>query len=131
MQDNETGLIWEVKRNLNGVKINDNPNDADNTYTWFGCNQYFISFLNSSNWGGFSDWRLPTAEELKTIVVFNTKNPAINTTYFPNTQSSSYWSSTTHDYNSGLAWCVNFYHGRGNDSSKNSFNYVRAVRGGR
>jgi hypothetical protein len=131
VQDNETGLIWEVKRNLNGVKINDNPNDADNTYTWFGCNQYFISFLNSSNWGGFSDWRLPTAEELKTIVVFNTKNPAINTTYFPNTQSSSYWSSTTHDYNSGLAWCVNFYHGRGNDSSKNSFNYVRAVRGGR
>jgi hypothetical protein len=95
VQDNETNLIWEVKQNKDGVKDYGNPNDADNTYIRFECDKKFIKALNGANWGGFSDWRLPSEEELKTLVDFNGRKPTINTAYFPNTQSSFYWSSTT------------------------------------
>jgi len=34
VQDNVTGLIWEMKNNLDGTPDYSNPHDADNTYTW-------------------------------------------------------------------------------------------------
>lgn len=43
---------------------------------------------------GFTDWRLPTAEELMSITNFSRRDPAIDVTYFPNTSLGSYWSST-------------------------------------
>lgn len=38
IRDNVTGLIWEVKHNLDGVQNYDDPHDADNTYTWYDSN---------------------------------------------------------------------------------------------
>jgi len=134
--DNETNLIWEVKQNKDGIKDYDNPNDADNTYLRFECDKKFIKALNGANWGGFSDWRLPSEEELKTLVDFNGRKLAINTAYFPNTQSSFYWSSTTDKDNDGTM--VNFGYGPSDYSygygydghyGKRSSLYVRAVRG--
>ena len=119
--DNETNLIWEVKQN---------PNDADNTYTWDESNQKFINALNAAHFGGFSDWRLPSRGELKTLVDSNRKNPAIDTAYFPDTQSSFYWSSTTFAYGTGYAWGVSFYYGYDGLNLKRLSYYVRAVRGG-
>ena len=146
-QDNVTGLIWEVKTNKDGAKNYNNPNDADNTYTWYDSNpatnggdagtpgngtdtEDFINALNAANFGGFSDWRMPTREELRSIVNYGKYNPAIDTAYFPGTLASSYWSSTTYALSTSYAWHVDFYHGYGNLSSKSSSYYVRAVRGG-
>ncbi|RPJ78967.1 MAG: hypothetical protein EHJ94_08720 [Deltaproteobacteria bacterium] len=39
VKDNVTGLIWEMKSNLNGALNYNDPHDADNTYTWYDSNQ--------------------------------------------------------------------------------------------
>jgi hypothetical protein len=127
--DNQTNLIWEVKQNKDGVKDYDNPNDADNTYTWDESNQKFINAMNAAHFGGFSDWRLPFLKELKTLIDSNRRNPAIDTAYFPNTQSSFYWSSTTNAFSTTGAWGVDFYYGYVPNDRHYSV-YVRAVRGG-
>jgi hypothetical protein len=124
--DNETNLIWEVKQNKDGVMDYKNPNDADNTYLTFECDKKFLKALNGANWGGFSDWRLPSEEELKTLVDFNGRKPTINTAYFPNTQSSYYRSSTTNRWD----WSKLVDFGNGSLYSSGDSRYVRAVRGG-
>ena len=155
VRDNVTGLIWEVKENKDGVKDYGNPHDAYNTYTWYDSNpetnggdagtpgdgtdtEDFLNALNSLNFGGFSDWRLPGREELRSIVDYGRYNPAIDTIYFPNTMSPDllpmgdafYWSSTTHAYDTDHAWLV--YFGSGNPSAlrKSYPDFVRAVRSG-
>ena len=134
-KDNVTGLIWEVKT--------DNKNDV---YTWCDTNLAtnggdagtcgkgtdtadFINAFNSENLGGFSDWRLPTIKELSTIVNSDADFPTINTTFFPNTVSSYYWSSTPYMRFSGFAWLVYLNHGIVIYCSKSDSYYVRAVRG--
>jgi len=148
VKDNLTGLIWEVKTPSDGIEDFSNPHDADNAYTWYDSNsttnggdagtpgddtdtEDFVNALNSSNFGGFSDWRLPTTKELSWIVNRGTNNPAINTDYFGDTMSLySYWSSTTLSGKSGVAGWVSFYSGSVYNRNKKAYYYVRAVRGG-
>jgi len=64
-----------------GVKNYTDSHDADNTYIWYDSNpatngsyagkpgdgtdtEDFIKALNDERYGGFSDWRLPTIEEV-------------------------------------------------------------------
>jgi len=148
VKDNVTSLIWEMKTKKDGGKNYDDPHDADNTYTWYDENpdtnggdagnpgkgtdtKSFIDVLNSANFGGYSDWRLPTLKELNTIVDYDVSSPGptINAAYFPNTQPFFYWSSTAsvgYDYR---AWCVGFDDGYAHNYGKYRSYYVRAVRG--
>ena len=149
VKDNVTGLIWEMKTNKDGVKNYNDPHDADNTYTWYDSNpatnggnagtpgsgtdtEDFIKALNDANYGGYSDWRLPTIKELAYIVDYSIPypGPTINTTYFPNTAASWYWSSTTNSNYTYFAWIMSFYYGSDSYSNKSNDNYVRAVRDG-
>ena len=147
VRDNVTGLIWEVKQNQDDVPNYGDHHDADNTYTWYDGNpdtnggnagtpgdgtdtEDFINALNAQWYGGHNDWRLPTIKELSLIVNLGTYKPAIDAAYFPNTVSSYYWSSTTHAYDTGGAWDVNFYYGSDYGNNKSNAYYVRAVRGG-
>lgn len=150
VRDNVTGLIWEVKQNKDGVKNYADPRDADNTYTWYDSNpdtnggvagtsgdgtdtEDFINALNTENFGGYSNWRLPTREELRSIVDYGTSvdyGMSIDTTYFPNTVSFGYWSSTTKASYTIDAWLVNFNYGYDGSSNKSSSTYMRAVRSG-
>jgi hypothetical protein len=118
VQDNVTGLVWEVKTAAN----------KDTTYTWENA----LNFAENLTLGGFSDWRLPTVKELSSIINRGRVNPAINTTYFASTASDYYWSATAWADGSGQVWAVKFNDGRvpilDDMSTSNSF-YVRAVRG--
>lgn len=149
VQDNITGLIWELKTNMDSVKDYTNIHDADNTYKWCDTNantnggdegtcgindtKSFIDQLNSENFGGQRNWRLPTIKELATLVNLGRVKPAIDpifaaTTHSTSETSSNYWSATTKAGDPPYAWLVNFYYGHINaESLKSSGYYVRAV----
>ena len=142
VRDNVTKLIWEVKTDDGSV------HDKDNEYTWYDSNpatnggdagtpgdgtdtEDFINAINAENFGGHSDWRLPTIKELASIVNLGTYDPAIDTEYFPNTQFSLYWSATTNAEYTDYAWCVHIAIANDiNNNTKSDGNYVRAVRSG-
>ena len=112
VRDNVTALIWEVKNSEDDIPDYDNPHDTDNTYTWYdgvtgttgdGTDTYdFTNKLNAAQFGGFSDWRLPTVKELCSII--NKDITYLNTEYFPSTPGSFYWSSTTDAQDIDSAW---------------------------
>jgi hypothetical protein len=143
VKDHVTGLIWENKTDDGGI------HDKDNTYTWCDTNpatnggnpgvcgsvitptdtQAFIQALNNAHFGGFSDWRVPTVKELRSIVDFSQTNPSINTTFFPGTVSSDYWTSNTYAHYQESAWIVQFNDDQFGYENKSHSYYVRAVRG--
>ena len=123
VKDEATGLIWEMKTDDGSI------HDKSKTYNWDDAQKVHIANLNAMHFGGYSDWRPPTVEELQSLVDYTCYNPAINTAYFPNTMSSYYWSSTTHAIYSAGAWCVHFGYSRIKHYDKSRSFCVRAVRG--
>lgn len=78
---------------------------------------------------GHVDWRLPTVEELFLLADRSRKEPAIDTTAFPDTQSDWYWTSTISAWSSDYAWIVHFRYGSASAASRGlSLGLVRAVR---
>ncbi len=108
--DNVTGLMWQQE-------------DDDVKRDWYGA----INYCGSLDLAGHTDWRLPDEYELQAIVDYGRGNPTIDTTYFPGTDSSGYWSvSPIAEY----AWQATFRHGIIQLAQKDSpHGYVRCVRG--
>lgn len=90
-----------------------------------------LAYAEGLFFAGHNDWRLPDMNELTSIVDYSRFDPAIDPTYFPDTVSFYYWSSTTAAYNPHNAWLVLFNLGYGLSGPKSYSYYVRAVRGGR
>ncbi|MEX1057975.1 MAG: DUF1566 domain-containing protein [Natronospirillum sp.] len=67
--------------------------------------------VNAQTLCGSSDWRLPTLAELGTLVRMRRSNPAIDTDYFPNTPSSTFWTQSPVPGNQDLAWHITFRNG--------------------
>jgi hypothetical protein len=109
--DNVTGLMWE-------------KDSGTSTYTWENAKTH----CNDLPLAAHKDWRLPTREELRSIVDYGQYASAINTTFFPNTQSGDYWSSTTYWEDTSRAWRVSFRSGSDDTLDKTSTNYVRCTR---
>jgi hypothetical protein len=150
--DNNTGLVWEK------LSMDRSIHDVRNNGTW-GQAFFRVEALNSMNFAGHNDWRVPNVKELLSIVNYGTFNPAVSAAFYTNctegctptscscTADSStelavalpsvYWSSTT-DASApaekafpGNAWSVYFRSGFLGANVKENNYFLRAVRGGR
>jgi len=75
------------------------------------------------------DWRLPSVDELYSIVEPRCKLPSINQEVFPDSPSHWVWSHSRDLGDSGNAWYVNFSDGSFETYSRYDSNPVRLVRG--
>jgi len=123
VQDNRTGLIWEVKTEAEGLHYN------KASYTWDEARTGFIDRLNRQRFGGASDWRLPTVRELTSLSDLTKHLPAIDRDFFPNTYTHDYWTATPDAEDDAKAWRVHFCRGLVHAMAKSNRYYVRAVRG--
>jgi len=114
--DKETGLVW--------VKSPDATPRA-----WQTASDYCADL----NLGGRKGWRLPTREELGSLIDPNssggTKLPSGHP--FQNVEAETYWSSTVHSGDAAYAWGVNMASGSVINSVKTGTLYVWPVRSGR
>ena len=113
VSDNSTGLMWQKCGDgqtgsdcSGGSAVHLAYDDGNGNLG--SADLPAINYCKTLSLGGHADWRLPSVNELETLVDFGQQNPAINTTYFPNTQSGSYWSSAAYQGNAGYAWIVYF-----------------------
>ena len=148
VEDKSSKLIWEVKKNDGGIR------DKDYSYSWLRningevkgvsnggrcrggvkCDTYsYVHALNEQKLCGYSDWRLPTREEMETLIDYNTsvKDATINTTYFPEAVPSWYWTATENPQRDNFAWYVLFRNGIALNDLKERPKHVRLVRGNR
>ncbi len=88
-----------------------------------------LSYCEGLSLAGSTDWRLPNHKELLSLADHTRYNPSINTTFFPSTFSSYYWSSTTSHFTS-QAYIVGFNDGNSYENNKTYSYYARCVRGG-
>jgi hypothetical protein len=109
--DHKTGLVWEMAVN-GGVR------------TWAAAEQYCADLVL----GGKSDWRLPSIDELETIVDYSRTEPAIDPLF--QCRSDYYWSDSTFGDNLASAWGVSFDFGFSYAYTRGTALYVRCVRGG-
>jgi hypothetical protein len=125
--DNNTGLMWQQQDD--GIRYN--WYQASGTYN-AAYNPTAQDVCGSLTLGSHSDWRLPTKKELMSIVDYgiHPPGPMIKTTYFTNTKSAWYWSSTAAACNSELSLYVDFNDGDVAGYYKDYIDYVRCVRGG-
>lgn len=159
VRDNVTGLVWEIKTTDGGLR------DFENTYSWYAeednggaegdlngsatsctltnCNtEDYIDAINTDGLCGFYDWRLPTHQELMSLIHFGrTEVPRVDTHYFPNAGddlADELWYWTAQPSADGVsgdaaqnAWAIDFISGVDNFLNKSSASYVRLVRAGR
>lgn len=143
-RDDVTGLIWELKTADGGLR------DKRHTYTWYDsvyggtadggkcyvsgrCDtEKYIADINAlpQRLCGANDWRLPSHEELLSIVGEGRFNPAGDRFFFPDTSSSFFRSRATYAYRSGSAWFLHFSNGYSYSNGRSVRLRVRAVRGG-
>ncbi|SEM73887.1 Protein of unknown function [Syntrophus gentianae] len=104
VSDNNTGLTWQRK-------------DDSKTRTWADASTYCANL----KLGNHDDWRLPSMDELMSIVDYAipAPGPTIHS-FFKNTKASEYWTTAYRsvNFNDGAV----YYYSRGQ-------HYVRCVRG--
>ena len=124
LTDKRTGLMW--MRSVLGITWDAKPTDkrefAD-PFTWAAACEIKHLFA------GHADWRVPTIDELISIIDLGRHRPAIDIEAFPNTPSSCFWTSTARVGDNSAAWYVNFLLGSAETTSGLSLHFpVRLVR---
>ena len=115
--DISTGLCWQKDMWSSGMR------------TWANA----VTYCNSLSSGGQTDWRLPTKEELTTLLDLSRVNPSIigGNTIFQWPQAY-YWSISAYGPNGGLGYAWIVVLGAGYDQSQpktnSANNYAVCVR---
>lgn len=101
-----------------------NPNNGQNIHDW-------LQRVNQEGWCGYHDWRIPTLEELKTLLT-----DSIHTYYHIREDvftdmgglGSRFWSSTPDKVSRGSAYGVYFAYGHDGTALKTYPLFLRVVR---
>ena len=127
--DNITGLHWEDNESIEKPWITQGNYDADDYNNTSGDTA--TTYCENFTLGGHEDWRLPSIEELETIVNYGEDEPALTKNIFRNYTSSLYWSSTAPVFDQiSYAWYIYFGDGDTGGSDKSRNNHVRCIRNG-
>jgi hypothetical protein len=116
--DRETGLVWQ--RSLSTIAVN-----------WYQAQES----CNVGAWGGRMGWRLPTLQELASLVDYSRRGTGLALPAghpFQNVQANYYWSATTstasiQDPQFLVAWIVGFRDGTVSRSHKDVYATIRYV----
>jgi len=115
--DRASGLMWQQSGSVNEISYSEAKK--------------YVARLNSDQFAGYNDWRLPTLEEAMSLMEPTEKNSGMyNDPVFDNTQRWI-WTSDTNE--TALAWLANFVSGNCYTYPNDYFDftsggYVRAVR---
>ncbi|WP_069472838.1 Lcl C-terminal domain-containing protein [Candidatus Marithrix sp. Canyon 246] len=133
--DNRTCLIWLKDADCVGQRVWADVDTSAEVVTLINaasCDNYTASF---------NDWRLPTIQELASLVHYGYYNPAISNFAgdsqwqtgvigFSGVQTNDYWSSSTSANYTTFAWYLYLFNGNVYSSIKADAHYVWPVRGG-
>ncbi|MCP3669192.1 MAG: DUF1566 domain-containing protein, partial [Gammaproteobacteria bacterium] len=99
-------------------------NDSENCDT-----EKYAATVNAVGLCGATNWLIPTREQLLSIVDYSIAQPGptIDTSYFPNTSGTKYWSSSPYAYGGNGAWDVDFEDRDDNGSLKSNTYQVMLV----
>lgn len=86
----------------------------------------YVEALNSQNFAGYSDWRLPTLEEAMSLMKPTKNTDALYIDPLFDKQQNWIWTSDT--YSASRAWVVDFYFGYCYYGAFSYNDAVRAVR---
>ena len=130
--DNGDGTITDKLTTLTWTQDANAPGPAGCTtaitMTWQDALSY-VACLNTNNYLGFSDWRLPNKKELHSLTDFSQTTPALPSGHpFTNVQLALYWSATTYADLKDSAWDINMNTGTKFFILKSNLNYVWPVR---
>ncbi|WP_437664880.1 DUF1566 domain-containing protein [Sorangium sp. So ce1182] len=114
--DRSTGLVWQRRA-------------STEEFTWSAA----LTHCEELTLAGQSDWRLPSAKELLSIVDDERSGPAIDLEAFPGTTSDPFWSSTPAINSSEQVIIVGFSSGISVNNyvkynGRDYLNYARCVR---
>jgi len=125
LTDNLTGLMWPQDGDIPTFSI-----CTGGLKDWPSALAY-VACLNSQQYLGFNDWRLPNVNELESLVTADQLNIAdwLNGQGFRNMQSSYYWTSTSDPIYSLAAYLVYTAHGYVSGDVKTQTFYFLPVRG--
>lgn len=101
--DRETGLVWE----RNPLHPQPNVIDSDPGFrTWNSAPGYCAT----KEVGGRYGWRLPTLQELTTLLDGSGQPPSLPAGHpFTNVQATVYWTATTQLQEPFWAWAIGFH----------------------
>jgi hypothetical protein len=111
--DHVTGLMWQQSGSDTQMNWNEAKASAQQ--------------LNQNGYGGYTDWRLPTIEELASLLEFEQKNGHLYIDPVFDSAQSFCWSADS-VMSSNAAWAVAFNSGHVYYDALERGNFVRAVR---
>jgi surface protein len=120
--DQSEGIQWYNGTNIvtgaTGTAIGTGLTNTNAIIAVQGSGSYAASIARDYNGGGYTDWFLPSKDELNQLYE--------NKTAISGFTDAWYWSST--EFNNDVAWLQIFSNGNQNDDIKANTYYVRAVR---